>query len=283
MVCAGGGSTDTCGGDSGGPLLVPGNGDFAVAGVTSWGVNDCATAAAPGVYGRLGAPSLNAWVRSKVPTVTTAVSPADAAPGDQVTLTATVDPGAETASPTSLSWDLDDDGVFGDATGLSTSTTFSNPADQFVRFQAVWADGDRATTRDPVIAPVAPPPPPAPPAAAAAPAPAPAPTPEQIQEVFAAQQRAIPIGSISVRSRVKLETLRGTAGLGVGFQCRVGCRITGKLTVSASTAKRYHLAARTIGSASNATTTAAGGRMTIRLTSRAKRALRRASDVQPRR
>ncbi len=166
MVCAGGGSTDTCGGDSGGPLLVPGNGDFAVAGVTSWGVNACATAGAPGVYGRLGAPSLNAWVRSKVPTVTTAVSPADPAPGDQVTLTATVNPGAETASPTSLSWDLDDDGVFGDATGLSTPATFSNPAGQFVRFQAVWADGDRATTRDPVIAPVAPPPPPAPPAAA---------------------------------------------------------------------------------------------------------------------
>ena len=276
MVCAGGGSTDTCGGDSGGPLMVPDNGDFAVAGVTSWGVQVCATARAPGVYVRLGAPVLNAWVRSKVPTVAIAVSPAAPAPGAQVTLTATVNAGAETAAPTSLSWDLNDDGVFGDATGMSTPATFSNPAGQFVRFQAVWADGDRATTRDPIIAAVAPSPPPAPAPPTAAPAPAA--TPEQIQQVLAAQQRTLPIGAVAARSSVKLKTLRGTKGLAVGFQCRVGCAIAAKLTISSATAKRYHLSSRTIGSAGTSLAATGSGKLAVRLTSRAKSALRRARN-----
>jgi secreted trypsin-like serine protease len=42
MVCAGDGTTDTCHGDSGGPLMVPdGPTAFVLVGVTSWG-NGCA-------------------------------------------------------------------------------------------------------------------------------------------------------------------------------------------------------------------------------------------------
>ena len=74
MVCAGGGSTDTCGGDSGGPLMVQQNGDFTVVGVTSWG-SGCGDPGVPGVYARLGAPSLNAWVRGNVPTVAIGIAP----------------------------------------------------------------------------------------------------------------------------------------------------------------------------------------------------------------
>jgi secreted trypsin-like serine protease len=64
MVCAGGGSSDTCSGDSGGPLIVPGDGGFVLVGVTSWGSNPCADPGVPGVYARVGAPALNAWLRS---------------------------------------------------------------------------------------------------------------------------------------------------------------------------------------------------------------------------
>lgn len=70
MVCAGNGSTDTCQGDSGGPLLVPdltapAQGDFALAGVTSWG-NGCADPDFPGVYARVGDELLNSWVLSRI-------------------------------------------------------------------------------------------------------------------------------------------------------------------------------------------------------------------------
>jgi hypothetical protein len=275
MVCAGGGSTDTCAGDSGGPLMVPQAGDFTVVGVTSWGAG-CATPGDPGVYSRLGAPALNAFVRSKVPTVAIAISPAAATAGDQVTLTANVNRGAETTDPT-LAWDLDDDGQFDDAAGTSSTVTFPSAGNPFVRLRAVWTDGDRAVTRDPVVvtavtAPPPPPPPPPPPAQVIGP------PPEQLADAVAAQQRAIPIGGVSVRTSVKLKTLRGTNGLGVTFQCRAGCKITGKLTVSSSTAKRYRLSSRTIGSAGGSLNATGSAKMTVRLTTRPKRALRRASN-----
>lgn len=52
VICAGEEGKDSCGGDSGGPLMVQRRGQWTVLGVVSWGVG-CAQAAYPGVYARL--------------------------------------------------------------------------------------------------------------------------------------------------------------------------------------------------------------------------------------
>jgi secreted trypsin-like serine protease len=63
MLCAGGdGHHDACTGDSGGPLLtaLP-SGTWELIGVTSWG-NGCAVPGTPGVFTRLSAPDIHAFV-----------------------------------------------------------------------------------------------------------------------------------------------------------------------------------------------------------------------------
>ena len=127
MVCAGGkDGRDACGGDSGGPLLVPDGGRLALAGVVSFGAvfvdaqgreYSCAENV-PGVYARVAAEPLNPWVRSLVPQVEIDVSPARPEPGARVSLTAT---GANpNGSYDAYEWDLDADGAFDDATGTDT-------------------------------------------------------------------------------------------------------------------------------------------------------------------
>jgi hypothetical protein len=66
MVCAYDGVRDTCQGDSGGPLMVPDGDGLALAGITSWGLG-CADEGYPGVYTRIGAPALNAWISARLP------------------------------------------------------------------------------------------------------------------------------------------------------------------------------------------------------------------------
>jgi secreted trypsin-like serine protease len=67
MLCAGGdGRHDACVGDSGGPLLVPGGADgWTQVGVVSWGAG-CAVHGVPGVYTRLSAPQINAFVKATI-------------------------------------------------------------------------------------------------------------------------------------------------------------------------------------------------------------------------
>jgi secreted trypsin-like serine protease len=68
MVCAGypEGGTDTCEGDSGGPLLAPVRGGFRLAGATSFG-DGCAQAGKPGVYARVAEGPIREWLKTQVP------------------------------------------------------------------------------------------------------------------------------------------------------------------------------------------------------------------------
>jgi secreted trypsin-like serine protease len=68
MVCAGypQGGTDTCEGDSGGPLLASVRGGFRLAGATSFG-DGCAQAGKPGVYARLAEGPIREWLKTVVP------------------------------------------------------------------------------------------------------------------------------------------------------------------------------------------------------------------------
>jgi V8-like Glu-specific endopeptidase len=282
MVCAGGASIDTCGGDSGGPLMVPRNGSFTIVGVTSWGSNTCGTAGLPGVYARLGAPSLNSWVRSSVPTAAISVPAGTPAPGTQVALSTTVLAGAQATTPT-LSWDLDNDGAFDDATGATPTATFATAGSHVVRVQAVYADNDRAVAREVVtvvdpnaaLTPVTPPDPA--PSTTTAPQ-ATAPQNQQLQQIL--QQNvdlAAPIGSVSRPARIRLRTLRGR-GLRVAFSCRRACTISANVTLNAATARRFGIGngsrTMTIGRGTGSRDAAGKGTLSVRLSPRAKRALR---------
>jgi hypothetical protein len=281
MVCAGGQSTDTCQGDSGGPLMVAHNGVFELVGVTSWGSSPCGQIGKFGVYARVGAPALNAWVRGIVPTATVAVSPAIPQPGEQLQLSATVAPGGQAAFPT-LAWDLDDDGAFDDATGATATTTFVSAGIHDVLVQATFPDGDRAVTREAVdvggTGVIAPPPttPTTTPAPVVPTTPAlPLPQPRPQTPVDAG-----PVGSASVPERVNLSTLRGKS-LRVRFHCERACTISGRLTLSARDARRARLgsgrSAVTIGRGTSRLASAGSGTLTVGLTKRAKRALRNRS------
>ena len=66
MVCAAASGTDTCYGDSGGPLQAPlGGGAYRLVGITGWG-NGCAQAGAPGVYTRVADTTLSPLIASDV-------------------------------------------------------------------------------------------------------------------------------------------------------------------------------------------------------------------------
>src|SRR3954453_18855606 len=68
MVCAGypQGGTDTCEGDSGGPLLAPVGGEYRLAAATSFGAG-CAEPGKPGVYARLAEGPIRDWLKSVAP------------------------------------------------------------------------------------------------------------------------------------------------------------------------------------------------------------------------
>ena len=65
-----GGAADTCNGDSGGPLLVPGaDGVWREVAVTSWSEGTCGPPVPNGVYMQLGLGPARSWIESLVPSV----------------------------------------------------------------------------------------------------------------------------------------------------------------------------------------------------------------------
>jgi secreted trypsin-like serine protease len=173
MVCAYDGVHDTCQGDSGGPLMVPDGAGFVLAGITSWGIG-CADLGFPGVYTRLGAPGVNAWVMARFPRAS--FSQGTATVGTPVTLTSTSFSPDVSAPFTTFTWDLNGDNTFGDATGAAVTTTFAAPGTYHVGLEASNAAGDRAVTVQDVVV-SSPPPPPPPPVLPPPPSPPPPPPP----------------------------------------------------------------------------------------------------------
>jgi len=128
-VCAIAPGKDACNGDSGGPLVVTDGGGLpALAGSVSFGIGNgsllrgsrSCNEGPPGVYSRLAAGSLNAFVRAHVPQVEVDADVAAPVPGQKVAFTAR--PSAPGASGPfggydALSWDLDGDGAFGERAG----------------------------------------------------------------------------------------------------------------------------------------------------------------------
>ena len=268
MVCAGDGSTDTCQGDSGGPLLAPRQGDFVLAGITSWGAG-CADPDFPGVYTRVGAPALNQWIRDRIPTVTMTASPGSVEPGGQVLFTATRTRPASQPGEATFTWDLDGDGQFDDASGNTAGRVYNEAGTTAVRVQTTYPDGDRAVAREVVTVATPPPPPPTPPPPPAAPV-----TPTVPPQGVAPTTRPL----VTVRSNIRLATLRSN-GVRTRVRCSGLCAITARLTLNGRTARRFGLtrgsAAVTIGRAT-ARLDAAGARIVrVRLSARARRALRR--------
>jgi secreted trypsin-like serine protease len=284
MFCAGDGTSDTCTGDSGGPLMVPRVDTFALAGVTSYGL-DCGNAAKPGVYARLGAPGLNRWFREQIPIASIAIAPGRPEPGSDVTLTATATkPGSQIGVP-AYRWDLDDDGAYDDGAGRSAILLRIRPGSTVVRVQESYADGDRALAREvvttagsPLPQPPPPPPPPPRPGTAGSPAgpgaggtqpssgrPTPAAAPALARLLSGPR-------SMSVRS-----LLDGRVTIGV--RCSAPCTLKARFTLDARTAKRVGLSwsggSALLGTGERRLRKAGSVKLIIRLTKRARRALQR--------
>jgi secreted trypsin-like serine protease len=265
MVCAGGGETDTCGGDSGGPLMVSDGSFLVLAGLTSWGADPCAAEGVPGVYTRLGAPALNAWVRARVPMARASVDDAAVDAGHPVTFTVTATHPSGTF--TDFAWDFDSDGA-PDATGAQATHAFPAEGRYVTKVTASGVGADTATDRvavqvgDSVATPTPTPTPTTAPRPAPAPAPPAAPpVPSPVVTVVGAQG---PLATILVTGRPRVRHGR--------FPIRVRFAATAPAGVAVVEVMRGR---RVIGIARTRVVRGATKRLRVKLTPRGRRLLTR--------
>ena len=147
MLCAGAATTGACAGDSGGPLMVGRLGEPVLVGTVTGGRGDCTSPGYPGVFARVGAPALNNWIRAIVPTAGISAVPASPWVGDLVQLTALAGKPASQPGAPAFSWDLDGDGVYGDASGPVVQAPATQKGVRAVAVQESYPDGDRAVAR----------------------------------------------------------------------------------------------------------------------------------------
>jgi trypsin len=209
MVCAGGGATDTCDGDSGGPLMVSDGSFLVLAGLTSWGDSKCAKPGVPGVYTRLGARALNKWVRDRVPMARAAVSDAAPQPGQAVSFTAAASsPQQHPVTYTDYAWSFGD----GSATvhGFNPSHTYAAAGSYVARLTASTTGDDVARAK--IRLNVAFPPPPAPPVVTPAPiVPQPGAAARPRARILASGRPLVRHGRFHIRVNFSADAPTGTA------------------------------------------------------------------------
>jgi PKD repeat protein len=175
--------------------------------------------------------------------------------------TALVNTPVSLTSTTSGAWDLDGDGDFDDAAGPTASVTFSKPGAQLVGLKVRNADGDlgiRYASID-VTSPVAA-------------TPTPTPQPRSDGPIWRIAKNPLELTVVAGRTPKLAAVLK--SGLSVTVRCSA-CRTTVVASVDKKTAKKLHLRSRNIGRG-----TGFGGAVKVKLSSDAKRALKRVKSVQ---
>ncbi len=266
MLCAGNGISDTCSGDSGGPLMVARADAWVLAGVTSWGI-DCADPDYPGVYARVGADGpggLNAWIRDRMPTVAITSDALQTPPdvGSPVELLADSAPGGhDPGELDTTTWsveDLDGHCTPDSDTGDATIVTPEQAGSCAVTVEQTYDDGDRAIAREvittmgstppgppdpaPIVSPPpppVPPPPPPPPPVSPPPAVMFAPPPPVVAPLPVPKLAKL----VSVASRIRVSSLLDRK-LRIRVRCSTACFVSATLKLDARSSRKLRLTRR---------------------------------------
>ena len=159
-------------------------------------------------------------------------------------------------------WDLDDDGDFDEAAGATATVTFATAGAHLVGLKVRNADGDlgiRYVNID-VSSP-------------AAATPTPTPPPRDDGPIWRIAKDPLELTVVAGRTPKLASVLKN--GLSLIVRCSASCRTTVVASVDKKTAKKLHLRSRNIGRG-----TGFGGAVKVKLTSEAKRALKRVKSVK---